>query len=353
MSCFVRPGSELAPRLARDGFEIHRVNLLDWYEPVGMTELVRALRTTQPDILHTHSPRDYYVGALATVGTPIRNVGTRHQLHRINVRALKWPFLRRFRAMIAVSDAVREGLLASGIPPERLVTVPNGISMPEIVESPGALRRELGLDPDDAPVVGCVGRLCPTKGLDTLLWAVSLLRRRWPALQVVFIGGDSGDNGFARRLRGMALDLRLSVRFCGYRDAAARLLPAFDLLAVPSRAEPFGLVTVEALARGVPVVVTRSGGSREIVRDEREGLLVPPDDPEALAEAIHRLLADHALRARCSNAGPLRVAERYTLARQVNATELVYNRVLADAPLPTDFGLQVVEPPKRADRAQA
>jgi glycosyltransferase involved in cell wall biosynthesis len=150
----------------------------------------------------------------------------------------------------------------------------------------------------------------------------------------VFVGDDGGDRQSADRLRELGRRHRLAVRICGYRPDAARLMPAFDVLAVTSRAEPFGLVTAEALARGVPVVATRSGGSREIIRDGREGLLVAPGDPRALARAISRLLAEHDLRARCTAAGPRRVAACFTHARQLADTEQVYRLALAGSPLP-------------------
>ena len=333
VSCLVRPDSELAVRLQDDGLSVSGLPLVDWFEPLGMAALRNRLRRLRPDILHSHNPRDYYIAAVASLGLAARNVGTRHQLNQITWPWLKRPFMSRFSAMIAVSEAVRDGLLASGLPAHRLVTVPNGIRMPETTGSRQELQGELGLPSGAWPVIGCVGRLCPTKGLDCLIWAASLLRGRWPGLQIVLIGGLGGSRSFERHLRGLAGDLRLPVHFCGYRDRAARLIPALDVLAVPSLAEPFGLVTVEALARGVPVVATRSGGSREIVRDGREGLLVSPGDPQSLAAGLNRMLADHSLRARCSLAGPRRVADRFTLERQVALTERVYTRVMSGAPL--------------------
>ncbi len=337
VTCLVRPGSALARRLERDGLAVRRLRLVAWCDPGSVVGLARALRELGPDVLHSHSPRDYYLAAVATLGQPICNVGTRHQLHPITFPPLKRPFLRRLAAVIAVSEAVRDGLLASGLPGPRLVTVPNGIVMPTSGSPRTVLRRALGLAPEGGPVIGYVGRLCPTKGADQLLWAASRLRGRWPGLQVVIVGGDTGDGSYTTRLRSLGRELRLAVRICGYRQDAAQLMPAFDVLAVPSRAEPFGLVTLEALARGVPVVATRSGGSREIVRDGREGLLVPPEDPEALAAALHRLLAEHTLHARCAAAGPRRVAGHFTLARQVEATEKVYALALAGAPLPASL----------------
>ncbi len=333
VSCLVRPDSALAARLAADGLPVRRLRLVDWFEPAGMAALRRCLHELRLDILHTHNPRDYYIAAAATFATPIRNVGTRHQLRPIAWAQLKRPLLRRFAAMIAVSEAVRDGLLASGLPPHRLVTVLNGVRAPASAGDQAQLQRELGLPPRGGPVIGSIGRLCATKGLEFLLWAAALLRGRWPGLQLALVGGAGEDMGYVQRLRQLARGLRLPVQFCGYRDEASRLVGALDVLVVPSLAEPFGLVTLEALACGVPVVATRSGGSREIVRDGSEGLLVPPGDPEALAAALQRLLADHALRERCIRSGRKRVAEHFTLARQVGETEKVYARVLAGAPL--------------------
>lgn len=344
VTCIVRPGSGLARRLDRSGLPVVRSRLLAWFDPASVGRLRRTLGERRPDILHTHSPRDYYLAATASLGLPVCNVATRHQLHPIAFPPLKRPFLRRFGAIIAVSEAVRDGLLASGLPARQLVTVPNGVRLASRREAPAQLRRELALPPDGGPVIGFVGRLCPTKGPDRLLWAASLLRGRWPGLQVVLIGGDAGDGVFTQRLRAMGRELRLAVRICGYRDDAARLMPAFDVLAVPSRAEPFGLVTLEALARGVPVVATSSGGSREIIRDGKEGLLVAPEDPEALAAAIHRLLSEHALHARCAAAGPRRVREHFALERQVAATEKVYSLALAGSPLPEQMPLSAAGP---------
>jgi glycosyltransferase involved in cell wall biosynthesis len=332
VSCLVRPGSTLASRLRVDALTVHELPLGHWYQLTWTGGLRRRLSELAPDILHTHLPRDYYLGATATLGLPISNVGTRHQLHPIALRWLKTPFLRRFAAMIAVSEAVRVSLAASGWPAERLVTVPNGVPLSGVWVSPAAVRHTLGLVPDGGPHVGAMGRLCPTKGLDILVRAVARLQARWPALTLVFVGDDPTGEAYEQQLADLASRLGVRVRFCGYQAEAARFLPAFDVLAVPSRAEPFGLVTAEALARGVPVVATRAGGSGEIIRDGVDGLLVPPDDPTALAAALERLLADDELHARCAAAGPERVASAFSIDRQVAATERVYERVVAGQP---------------------
>lgn len=329
VSCLVRPGSALAVRLRADGLAVHELPLGHWCQLRSTWRLRQRLRRLAPEILHTHLPRDYYLGATASLGLPVANVGTRHQLHSIALPWLKGPFLDRFHAMIAVSAAVHDGLTAGGWPRDRLVTVPNGVRIPTSVMPAAEAWRALGLSPDLGPYVGCLGRLCPSKGHDTLLRAASLLQGRRRRLTVVFVGDDPAQGTYEQRLRSLATRLGVRVRFCGYHADAARYLPAFELLAVPSRAEPFGLVTAEALARGVPVIATHTGGSAEIIRDGVEGLLVAPDDPEALAVALERLLADRELHDLCAAAGPRRVADAFTIERQVAATERVYEAVIA------------------------
>lgn len=329
VSCLVRPGTALASRLRADALTVHELPLGHWYQLNWTGGLRRRLRDLAPDLLHTHLPRDYYLGATASLGLPIHNVGTRHQLHPIALSWLKAPFLRRFAAMIAVSDAVRVGLAASGWPADRLVTVPNGVSLSGLEVRPAEARLALGLAPEGGHHVGAMGRLCPTKGLDVLVHAAAVLQARWRDLTLIFVGDDPTGGAYEQQLADLASALGVRARFCGYHADAARFMRAFDVLAVPSRAEPFGLVTAEALARGVPVVATRAGGSGEIIRDGVDGLLVPPADPQALAAALERLLADPALHARCAAAGPQRVASAFSIERQVVDTERVYRSVMA------------------------
>ncbi len=321
------PGSALARELAAAGVATSTIRLRDWYEPWGMFALRRALRRLQPDILHAHSPRDYYMAAMATLGMPSALVGTRHRLEPIAFPRLKAPFLHRVRAMIAVSQAVSDGLLATRWPACRVVTIPNGVGTPPVV-APAAIRAELGLAADDL-VIGYVGRLCPSKGVATLVEAVAAIHGLLPGLRLAIVGADSCGGAYRRELEGLVARLGLNdvACFLGYRHGADRLSAAFDVQVVPSRAEPFGLVTIEALARGVPVVATVSGGSREIIRDGREGLLVPPDDARALARALRRILSDRALRLELGARGRVRVAACFTHEAQVVATERVYQIV--------------------------
>lgn len=171
-----------------------------------------------------------------------------------------------------------------------------------------------------APIAGlprrfvlCASRRAGHKGLDILLFAWSLLAERGLSIPLVLCGRDPSRGGlrrFARRL-GIA-DLVRDMGTLPYRKLQSVMRRA-DFLVLPSREEGFGLVLVEALAAGTPVVASRVGGVPEIVRSGREGLLVPAQDPAAFARAAQRLWKDRGLRARLS-AAALRRAERFAWA---------------------------------------
>jgi glycosyltransferase involved in cell wall biosynthesis len=336
VQCVVRPDSRLRVELAQRGIPTLALPLVDWYEPVSVSRLRRWLIREDIQILHTHLPRDYFIAAAATLGTDVCNVGSRHQLHRISLPVFKRPFMRRFSAMIGVSGAVSRQLVASDVVDPSLVsTIPNGIVQESDPAVAARLRASRGVGPDE-PVVGFVGRLSPGKGLEMLLGAAARLKARRPGFKLFILGDGPGVNGYVRRLRAQADQLGLAdhVHFFGYVDRAAAACAAFDVQVVCSRAEPFGLVTVEAMAQGVPVVATNSGGSPEIVRDGVEGFLVEPGDAETLAVRLDCLLDSGGLRAEMGRRGRERVRHRFTAEHMLAATEALYLKTLGVALVP-------------------
>jgi len=319
VACVVRPDSRLRRELAARSVDVFPLPLVDWYEPLSVSRLRRWLVRQDIQILHTHLPRDYFIAAAATLGTGVLNVGSRHQLHRISLPVLKRPFMSRFSAMIAVSRAVRRGLIASDLmDPERVLTIPNGIELSGGDGHCLDLRETAGVGPE-VPVVGFVGRLCPGKGVETLLEAAALLKPRWPDFQLFILGDGPGVNDYVKSLQNLAaqLDLGRQTHFFGYVDNAAAACAAFDVQVVSSQAEPFGLVTVEAMAQQLPVTVTNSGGSPEIVRDG-----------DVLARRLDCLLDSPGLRREMGRRGRERVRRRFTLDHMLDATEALYLKVL-------------------------
>ena len=148
------------------------------------------------------------------------------------------------------------------------------------------------------PVIVTVGRLHPDKGIDVLVDAVARLRATWPDVTVRVLGGaQAGHDRYAERVRQKVVDLGLEgvVELCGFDAVPAVAVAAADVYVQPSRRESVGMATMEAMAIGRPVIASRVDGLAQLVDDGRTGLLVPPDDPEALATALDRVLADPAL----------------------------------------------------------
>lgn len=241
-------------------------------------------------ILHTHGYRPDVIDSPVARG-PLRSVTTVHGFtggSRKN-RFFEWLQVRRFRgidAVVAVSRLLADQLAARGVPQDRLRTIPNAWSGARVpLLERGAARRALGV-PDEAWCVGWVGRLSREKGADVLVSALAAA----PGVTAAIIG--SGPE--LGRLRELAARSGADGRviWCGDVPDASRCFSAFDAFALSSRTEGTPIVLFEAMAAGVPLVVTRVGGVPDVV-GEPEALLVPSEDPPALAAAL-TALREHA-----------------------------------------------------------
>lgn len=226
--------------------------------------------------------------------------------------------VRGASALVTVSEynaSYLRGLIGNG---PRIHFVPNGV---DVVPS--------GADRTDGPVL-CVARLVPKKGVDVLIEATALLRSRVPGLQVEIIGGGPSDESLQRRAH--ALGVLGRVRFSGPQtsdqvEAAFRRCSMVVLACrIAEDGDRDGMPTVltEALARGLPVVSTTVEGIGELVRHGETGLLVPPDDPAALADAIELLRRDRGLARRLGRAGRELVAERFDPKRSALLLQRVF-----------------------------
>lgn len=220
--------------------------------------------------------------------------------------------------------------------------IPPGVNLAHFTPMPqAAARQQLGLPPDQRILV-CVGRMEPLKGMDNLIRALALLHTQHPdwreSLRVILIGGDNEHqsalwNPEQHRLHALrhSLDVADAVLFAGAQPHTA--LPAWyaaaDVLVVPSHYESFGMVVLEGMACGVPVIASDVGGMRFSIEPEQSGILVPPDDSPALAHALHRLLTTPALQARLRQGGIARAAQ-YSWDRITDQIEHLYRQVLAD-----------------------
>jgi glycosyltransferase involved in cell wall biosynthesis len=225
--------------------------------------------------------------------------------------------------VIAISEGVRAALLQAGVRADRIRVVPSGVDVATFADvRPGtrtAMRTAWGIGAD-ATVVLVVGALERRKGHAVLLDAARRLRSTRADLRLVFCGAGSE----RAHLEAAAADMPGAVVFAGFRSDVAACLAAADVVALPSLHEGLGVAALEAMAAGRAVVASRVGGLGEVVVADETGLLVPPNDPQALAVALDRLAGDPSLRARLGAAGHARVVARHTMARMAEGTLACY-----------------------------
>jgi glycosyltransferase involved in cell wall biosynthesis len=238
---------------------------------------------------------------------------------------------RAVTRIVAVSSAVKDVLVDYGVDPARVEVVYDGTDPFRYRAGldRARVRRELGV-PDGAPLVGKVANFYPGwKGHDTFLAAAQVVLRTLPEARFVLVGKSTDSETMRSWVAAAGLSER--VILAGYRTDVPDVLAALDVLAnCPRAREGLSVAILEALAAGRPVVATRVGGIPEIVRDGETGLLVPPDDPEALAGAIVRMLSDPALASRLGSNGARLVREHFTLDSMVEGNERVYREVLLE-----------------------
>jgi len=195
------------------------------------------------------------------------------------------------------------------------------------------VREKLGI-PAEAPLVGTVSNLTPLKGLETFVAAAKALSASRPDARFVVVGSaPSSYAGYAERLRREAagLDLAHPIVFVGDRDDVESWYAAMDVHVIASRSEGTTTTALEAQSCGVPLVATRVGAVHEVVDDGVTGLLVEPDRPDLMAEAVLRLLADDGLRARFGAAGRAAGLERFSVERSADVHAEAYEAALAHA----------------------
>jgi glycosyltransferase involved in cell wall biosynthesis len=297
-----------------------------------MRALYREFGALRPALVHTNSTKMHLLAGVAARAR--RRPVVWHMRDRLTEPgALAW--LRRAVRMvrphvIAISEAVAAQF--EGMPcPVRVI--PNGIPLERFEPGPPppGLRAALGL-PDGAPVVCVVARLTPWKGHQVLLRAWPAVCARVPEARLLVVGEVAfWQESYGDELRALAEELGVadSVHWLGFRADVADLLRLSDLLVLPSTDEPFGRVLIEAMAVGLPVVATASGGAPEIVVDGATGLLAPPSDAGALADAIAELLSDPPRARAMGAAGRVRALERFDVRRVARQVQNLYDALLA------------------------
>ena len=291
--------------------------------------LRRLVKEESIDILHPQTRVTQSVAAFVGVLSGRPYVSTCHGFFKPHVFRILFPLWGR-RA-IAISRPVARHLTKDlWVPLSRVVFVPNGIDsqkfFPATSDRCHSLREHFGVGA--SPLVGIIARLSDVKGHAYLIQAMNELVHGMPGVKCLIMG----DGPLERELKEQVSHLRLeaSVKFVKMEQKPCEVLPMFDVVAMPSLQEGLGLSAMEAQACGVPVVASRVGGLVEAVKDGETGILVPPRDHLALADALMKLLADKSLASRFGLAGREWIVKNFSVDQMAERTLGVYQDVLKE-----------------------
>src|SRR5437016_7033103 len=233
--------------------------------------------------------------------------------------------------VIANSGAVRDWLVSLGVGRDHIRVIPNGMVLPPraVSRRDFTIRRQLGIDPS-APLIVVVCRLNEGKGLEYFLEATVIVRKQFPAARFLIVGDSIVDATYRPALERKARSFNVEdcVIFTGHRSDVPKLLEEVNLSVLPSLSEGLSNSLLEAMAAGLPVVATNVGGNPEIVQDGITGILVPPRDPAAMADAIIRVLEAPEMAKRFGLAGRERVMNHFSLETVIRRTSERYMMLL-------------------------
>jgi glycosyltransferase involved in cell wall biosynthesis len=333
--------SPLADRASDDRFVVVSIPKAGLIDTNAIRTVYSLLKDQRLDVVHAHNGRTAVTASIAaTWAGRGRCVATQHFLspNRTLQRGVKgilsraahrWVSSRTHRH-IAVSQAALAGMIQrQDAPQDRITVIPNGIVPPAAREllPRSEVRAELRIAPHQ-PLIVCVARLVPEKDIDTLIDAMKLVVAQRPDARCVVAGEGDLRPALEKHIRDAGVEN--AIQLLGFRSDTLSLIHAADLFVLPSKAEPFGLVLLEAMSLGRPVIATAAGGPLEIVVESGTGLLVAPENPQPMADAIVRLIDDPALRDSLGDAGRQRFLDNYTVTRMAKATMDVYRQTLAN-----------------------
>ena len=340
LACFEAEPDEATPMLPM--FKAAGVRTVDLRarrrtDPAAMLRFGQMLRRGRFDVVHTHSFRTelaavFWARLFGLAPLVVRTV------HNVDREYVQQPFATLARAsaygldrIVGISEAVAEYLRTeAALPADKIVRIYYGIDpAPYNPDLAPPSRRPEG-DPSRRPTIGVVARLAPQKGHRVLFDALPAIRAEFPDVLARLVGHEELSTAAELRQYAVARGVDDLVAFEGFRADVAQVMADLDVFVLPSLWEGFGLVLVEAMAAGRPVVASAVGPIPEIVVDGVTGLLVPPGDPAALADAVTSLLRDPELASALGRAGRARVERELKIDTMVERTEALYEELLGD-----------------------
>lgn len=319
------PDGELRKRLPAD-MEVVLLAPRNEVDLPAAWHLSRLFRGVQPDVVHAHDPHGVAVAATAlSIASPPRRpalvAARRVDFHLKGNSFSRWKY-RQVDRFVTASEAIRLLLIEDGVPADRTVTVHEGIDVDRVVGVESVSVREQYWFPPHSLIVGNIAALVPHKGQKHLIDAAAIVVREMPEARFLVLGEGELRASLEQQIK--HLHLSQHVVLAGFRADVLAVLKGLDLFVMSSVTEGLGTSLLDAMAASRAIVATRAGGIPEVVVDGETGLLVPPRDPRALAQAILDLLRDEPKRRRFADAGFARVRQRFSVDRMIEETLRVY-----------------------------
>ncbi len=325
-----RQGGTLARRAADARINVIETPVRGGLNLQAVRTLTNIIQQQRPDVVGMHSSRSHNVGMMARLfrgkNRPLFVVTRRVDFTPGQDPLNRLKYRRGADGYIAISRAVEQQLLTTGVSMEKIRLVHSGINAP--ATSPDAhrqLREELDI-PREALLLGVVAALTDHKGHRYLLDAMPEVLEAFPGAVLLLAGAGELRDELKEQTR--QLGIGGAVRFLGHRNDVHRIFGALDLFIMPSKLEGLGTSVVDAMLTGTPVVATRAGGLPELISHGSTGLLVEPCSPESLVDAIIGALGDPELRTSLAKRARMVALERFTAEAMVEGTLGAYEEFL-------------------------
>jgi glycosyltransferase involved in cell wall biosynthesis len=311
------------------------------YNAANLLKLIRIIKDHRIDIVHGQGARAEFYARIAamlaggtkcvsTIAMPVEGYNVPFlikQIYRFFDR-LSEKYVERF---IVVSDVLKDIMIRKhGIAAERVIRIYNGIEIdhydPERMDaSRNKVRHELGLN-EKASIIGAIGRLVWQKGFEYLIRSFPGVLKSCPDARLLLVG--DGPLRANLEVLSEALDMKDKIIFAGFRSDIKEILASMDILVIPSLLEGFPMVTLEAMAMAKPIVATDIDGLREQIIDGESGILLPPEDPNALIRSIVRLLNEPQLAMRMGSYARKHVETEFPVEKMIMETHEVYQSLI-------------------------
>lgn len=322
------PNAVRAGELADAGIPVTKIPFRHRIDTAVVRCIRKRIRNKKPDIIHSFTKRSLSNVMFATYGTDIRLVtyrGIIGNLSRWNPETRLTFLSKRLSRIICVCEAVRKYMLSIGVPPERAVTILKGHDVSWYKKTNSEFMQELGI-PSGSFIIGCAAKMRARKGIDVLIKAFSRIRN--PGAHLV-LAGEITDLSLLSTISRQ--DCCARIHTTGWIENAPSIMGACSVFVMPSlRREGLPRAVIEAMAQGVPAIVTNVGGMPEIVDHNVNGMVVAPDSIDDLANALEKLASNTSLRIQLGSNARHTITDKFNINKTTEETLAVYRNILSE-----------------------